>query len=248
MLPPDPVRSAVSALRQGRLVCVFDEEGREEETDLLGWGGAFTPSHVERLRKDAGGLVFCFVDPRVADRLGMPFLEEVLDEGGRTWPVLEGLVDHDLAYDSRSSFSVPINHRGTFTGITDEDRALTIRTLAELAEATAGTDRETAREAFADRFRAPGHVATCVAADGLLDERRGHTELGVALLRLAGLAPVGAGAEMLASGTRLPRDEAREYARTHGLPFVTGREIRRAWRTARDATAWSVPADLATGT
>lgn len=244
MLPPDPVQSAVSALRQGRLVCVFDEEGREEETDLLGWGGAFTPSHVERLRTDAGGLVFSFVGPGVAARWGLPFLEEVLDAGSDDWPILEQLSDHDLDYDSRSSFSIPVNHRETFTGITDEDRALTIRSMAELAETTSDADPGEAREAFAERFRAPGHVAVCVAADGLLDERRGHTELGVTLLGLAGLAPVGAGAEMLDSGTRLSRDDAREYARNRGLPFVTGGEIREAWRTARDATAWSMPADL----
>lgn len=243
MLTPDPVRDAVSALRQGRFVLVFDEEGREEETDLMAWGGAFTPDHVERLRRDAGGLVFAFIGHPVAERLGLPFLQDVLEAGGERWPVLTDLVPGDLPYDARSSFSVPLNHRETFTGITDEDRALTIRALAELAEASAELSPDEARATFTDQFRAPGHVATCVAADGLLVERRGHTELGVALLELAGLTPVGAGAEMLDSGKRLPRDAALEYARTHGLPFLTGQQVRRAWETAESVTAWSVPAD-----
>jgi len=40
----------------------------------------------------------------------------------------------DISYDSRSSFSLWVNHRNTFTGITDNDRAFTINKIGEMIE------------------------------------------------------------------------------------------------------------------
>ena len=39
---------------------------------------------------------------------------------------------NDLQYDSRSAFTLSLNHRDTFTGITDRDRSLTTRRFSEL--------------------------------------------------------------------------------------------------------------------
>jgi len=43
------------------------------------------------------------------------------------YPVLKELIANDIPYDSKSSFSLYINHRDTFTGITDIDRSLTMK-------------------------------------------------------------------------------------------------------------------------
>ena len=48
------------------------------------------------------------------------------------YPVLAELKTNDLRYDSRSAFTLSLNHRETYTGITDHDRALTTRKFAEL--------------------------------------------------------------------------------------------------------------------
>jgi 3,4-dihydroxy 2-butanone 4-phosphate synthase len=118
-----------------------------------------------------------------------------------------------------------VNHRDGFTGVTDDDRALTIRRLGEVsADADYGVD------AFADEFRTPGHVHLLRGASGLLDERRGHTELGLALAEAAGVAPAVAGCEMLddETGGALSTADAEAYARRHDLPFVEGAALIRA--------------------
>jgi 3,4-dihydroxy 2-butanone 4-phosphate synthase len=60
-----------------------------------------------------------------------------------------------------------------------------------------------------------------------LQTRQGHTELAVAIARLAGLAPCTIGAEMLQpeGDIALSVGDAREYAREHGIPMLTGDDI-----------------------
>jgi 3,4-dihydroxy 2-butanone 4-phosphate synthase len=216
--PTDPVARAVRAFRDGEPVLVHDADDREGETDIVYPAGSITADAVAHLRNDAGGLVCVALGDRVATALDLPFLDAVLDH--------PTAADHDLAYDSRSSFSLPINHRETFTGITDADRALTIGKLADVA---ARIDAGEAYDVddFSREFRSPGHVHVLRAAGGLLDERRGHTELGVALARAAGLPPAAVVCEMLDDETGDARSivDARAYARANGFVFVEGRDL-----------------------
>jgi 3,4-dihydroxy 2-butanone 4-phosphate synthase len=208
---------ATAAFRSGDPVLVHDADDREGETDLLYPARAVTSDAVARLRNDGGGLIFVALTAAVADRFDLPFLHEALDHPAN---------DHtDLGYDAHPSFSLTVNHRDGFTGVTDDDRALTVRRLGEVSgDETYGID------AFADEFRTPGHVHLLRAAPGLLDDRRGHTELGLALARAAGVAPAVAGCEMLddTTGGALSTADARAYARRHDLPFVDGATLVRA--------------------
>ncbi|MFB6195719.1 MAG: 3,4-dihydroxy-2-butanone-4-phosphate synthase [Haloplanus sp.] len=208
---------AVAAFRAGEPVLVHDAADREGETDLLYPASAVTPDAVTRLRNDGGGLIFVALTDAVADRFDLPFLHEAVDHPAS---------DHsDLGYDAHPSFSLTVNHRDGFTGVTDDDRALTIRRLGEVSEETAyGVDD------FAEEFRTPGHVHLLRAAPGLLATRRGHTELGLALAREAGSAPAVAGCEMLddETGGALSTADARAYAARHDLPFVEGADLVRA--------------------
>ncbi|MEM4782649.1 MAG: 3,4-dihydroxy-2-butanone-4-phosphate synthase [Halalkalicoccus sp.] len=208
----DPTNRATEALRAGSPVLIHDADDREGETDLIYPAGAVTPDAVARLRNDAGGLVCVALSAGVADALELPFVQEIIDHPAAS--------DHDLAYDARSSFSLTVNHRDTRTGITDADRSLTITALAEAAS---DPDPET----FAGTFRAPGHVHLLRAADGLLDEREGHTEFGIALADAAGLPPAVVVCEMLDdhTGDALSPADARAYAERHGLPYLEGREL-----------------------
>ncbi|MFB6244595.1 MAG: 3,4-dihydroxy-2-butanone-4-phosphate synthase [Halobaculum sp.] len=206
---------AVAAFRAGEPVLIHDFADREGETDLVYPAGAVTPTDVARLRNDAGGLVCVAVPDDVADAFGLPFLAETIDH--------PAAADHDLSYDDRSSFSLTVNHRETFTGITDEDRALTISELAGAA-ATARGDHSYDAGTFADEFRSPGHVHLLRGAPDGLADRRGHTELGIALASAADTAPAVVVCEMLddETGRALPREAARAYADRHGLAYVEG--------------------------
>jgi len=208
----DSVGAAIDAFRRGRPVCIHDAADREGETDLVYPAGAVTPNAVARMRNDAGGLVCVALSDGVSAALDLPFVQDVLDH--------PTAADHDLAYDDRSSFSITVNHRETHTGITDEDRALTI---SELATAVADPDPA----AFAETFRAPGHVHLLRAAPGLLADRQGHTELGIALANAAELPPAVVVCEMLddETGRALPPATAQAYAERSDIPYVEGAEL-----------------------
>jgi 3,4-dihydroxy 2-butanone 4-phosphate synthase len=217
------LETAFRALREGKFVLVYDADGREEEVDLFVAAEHATPAAVRTLRKDAGGLVFLAVDPRVGRALELPFLQDLYAEDSARHPVLQRLIPNDIKYDTRSSFSLTINHRKTFTGITDNDRSLTISSFAQLAKAPDVA-------AFGRDFRAPGHVHLCVGADRLLHQRQGHTEIAVALARLAGVTPVLAGCEMLADdGRALPKAGALAWAQAHGAVLIDGKAVQDAW-------------------
>lgn len=211
------VTAAIEAFRAGEPVLIHDFDDREGETDLLYPASAVTPTAVARLRNDAGGLLFVALSDAVASAFDLPFLHDIIDHPSN---------DHsDLRYDTRPSFSISVNHRDTYTGITDRDRSLTIRSLADAA-AEAITGSYDGAD-FGATFRTPGHVHLLKAAPGLFENRRGHTEFGIALAEAADQAPAVAGCEMLddATGGALSKHAARDYAERHGLAFVDGEAL-----------------------
>ncbi len=182
-----------------------------------------TPEYVKLLRKDGGGLLCLAVHPKIAKRLQIPFLTDVWKSSLEKFPVFGELWPHDIPYDEKSAFSITVNHRKTFTGISDNDRSLTIRELANLGQRIIrGTYR---KGDFGRSFRSPGHVVILRAADGLLHRRKGHTELSVALMEMAGLVPMAAICEMLGEDCcSLEVGEAELYAKVHNLLFIEGKE------------------------
>jgi 3,4-dihydroxy 2-butanone 4-phosphate synthase len=206
------VERAVGAVRRGDPVLVHDAIDREGEVDLVYPAGTVTPDAVSRMRNDAGGLVCVALSDAVARTFGLPFAHEALDH--------PTAADHDLGYDERSSFSLAVNHRDTYTGITDEDRALTITRLAAAAADPGGFP-------FAGEFRSPGHVHLLRGAPGLLADREGHTELALALAHAADRPPAMVVCEMLddESNGALPPAAARTYADRHGLVYVEGADV-----------------------
>ncbi|WP_456435336.1 3,4-dihydroxy-2-butanone-4-phosphate synthase [Methanopyrus sp.] len=220
------LQSVRRALRRGKPVFIFDSEDREGETDMVFWAPEVTPDHVAELREVAGGLICVVIHPEHARKIRLPFLVDVYERSDH--PLLRATWPDDIPYDERSTFSITVNHRDTFTGVTDEDRALTIRKLAEFFT----RDHENPVREFGEEFRSPGHVHLLRPFDGLLEERRGHTELTAALLELVELKPkVAVICEMLKSGGgALPREKAEHVARERGAPFLTGEDILKAWK------------------
>lgn len=182
------------------------------------------------MRKDGGGLIFLMTSHAIAQKLQLPFLADLFINVSAQYPVLKELIPNDIPYDTKSSFSLYINHRETFTGITDNDRSLTMKQFAALAKSIENMDTTSAMKQFGKEFRSPGHIPICVASEKLLKERKGHTELVVALLHMAGLVPVGSGCEIMGEGGKaLSKEDARAYAEKNGFTFLEGNEIVRAW-------------------
>jgi 3,4-dihydroxy 2-butanone 4-phosphate synthase len=229
---PESVLRGIEAVRAGRLVLIYDAEDREGETDFVLPASAITPREVAHFRNEAGGLICVAIHSLAAERLGLPLMSDILRTANSTYPFLNKIVEGagDLHYDKRSSFSLWVNHRDTFTGITDRDRALTIKKVGEAV--TSVLNGTSGSYDFSSEFRSPGHVSLLRAADGLLEERRGQTELSVALALLADIPPAMVICEMLddESGRALSKTEARGFASERGVTFMEGAEITRAYR------------------
>ncbi|MDG5758884.1 3,4-dihydroxy-2-butanone-4-phosphate synthase [Natronococcus sp. A-GB1] len=209
---PTAFERALESLRAGEPVLVHDAADREGETDIIYHADAVTSDAVAHMRNDAGGLVCVALAHEVAEAFDLPFYTEEIDH--------PAAADHELGYDERSSFSLTVNHRDTYTGITDADRSLTIRTLGEAAAEPAATE-------FATEFRVPGHVHLLKAAPDLLAQREGHTELGLALAGAADLPPAVVVCEMLddQTGEALTPADARAYADRHDYVYLEGRDV-----------------------
>ncbi len=236
--PVHTVNAAAEALRRGEIVLLYDADGREEETDMVVLAEHCTPEVLRTLRTDAGGLVCTAVAPEYHAALDLPFLSDLVQGATAAHPVLAGLLPDDIQYDgSKPAFGLTLNHRDTFTGITDRDRSLTMTALAEfLAEADL-SDRAALRAEFGARFRAPGHVSLLNGTPKGLAARQGHTELSIELARQAGSTPVTTVCEMLdpMTGTALSRAQAEAYAEAHGLVFLTGADVVQAWQMVQAA-------------
>lgn len=228
-LPP-ALETASNALADGEPVLLFDAAEREGETDLVFLSEKATPELVRLARKDAGGLICTAISDELRRRLDLPFYAELLAVAAREFPEVGRLVDRPR-YDRRSSFGITVNHRSNFTGVPDNDRALTIRTVGEIARSAPGFTDPELRDRFRASFVSPGHVPLLYAARGLLTERKGHTELAVSLARMAGLSESATVCEMLgdSGGAREPA-AARRYAEAHGWVFLEGRSVTDAWR------------------
>ncbi|MGC2289175.1 MAG: 3,4-dihydroxy-2-butanone-4-phosphate synthase [Thermoplasmata archaeon] len=231
---PREVAAAGQALADGEPVLIFDAADREGETDLVILSERATPELIHLLRRDAGGWVCTAISDELRVRLGLPFYSDLLTLSEGEYPILGKLRREQLRYDARSPFGLHVHHRSTYTGIPDNDRATGVRAIGELArDASQFTDAEL-RARFASEFSSPGHLPIIYAAPGLLAQRKGHTELTIALARMAGVSESVTVCEMLgdSGGARSP-EAARSYADSHGWQFLEGRALVKAW------TAWS---------
>lgn len=225
------VLEALRELRDGRVVLVYDADGREEETDMVIASEHATSGAIRMLRKDAGGLICTTADVAIQKALGLPFMTELYLGMAEHYPVMRELMPNDIPYDVKSAFGITINHRRTFTGITDDDRSLTVREFASLAKRALGSEDGWAKREFGKNFRAPGHIHLLNTSDRILETRFGHTELATALVMMAGLTPSATVCEMMGDdGKALSKEEARKYAKSREIVFLEGAEIVEAWR------------------
>lgn len=219
------IQKALEALKNGEIVLVFDADNRERETDMIVAAEFMTPQHMTTIRNDAGGLFCVPISSENSDKLGIPFMTDIMEEAGDKYPVLNELSPNDIPYDEKSAFSITLNHRETFTGITDNDRAFTIKQLGLLC-------KNGKHEELGKLFRAPGHVTLLRAAEGHVLKRKGHTEMSIALMEMAGLTEVAVCCEMMddVSGGSLSTDDARKYAEENDLVFLNGADLIAAYK------------------
>jgi len=214
---------AISSLRRGNFVLLHDGGKRENEVDMVIAAEFVTPEHIARMRNDAGGLICMSINNAFATNLGLDYMHEILYNSQKFDDDLKKMIIGTAPYGDRPSFSISINHKNTFTGITDKDRALTITAMAQLYK----DEMDNKKKIFNSNFRTPGHVPLLIASEGLLSNRLGHTEMSIYLMNLARLTPVTAICEMLDSQTyaALSIEKAKKYAKDYSIPYFDGTEL-----------------------
>jgi len=207
-------------------VLLHDATSRENEIDMVVAAEFATPEHVRMMRTEAGGLLCVALSNEIGKKLGLVRMHDIFLSAARQYPILRSLNEEETPYGGRPAFSITVNHRRTFTGVTDLDRTLTICELAHLAKRVIGNGQDSTRE-FAKDFKAPGHVHLLLESEGSLEKRRGHTELSVHLCELAGLTPVVALCEMLDGSNHkaLSFDSARTFARRNAIPIIEADQV-----------------------
>ena len=196
----DSVEEAIADIAAGKAVIVADDEGRENEGDLIFAAEDATVELVAFTIRHTGGYICVPMTGERADLLQLP-------------PA------HAQNQDPRgTAYAVAVDAKhGISTGISAADRARTISVLAD-AETTAGD------------LNRPGHVVPLRARDGGVLVRPGHTEAAVDLARLAGKAPVAAISELMHDdGTMMRLPELRRFADEHDLKLITVAALA-AWR------------------
>jgi len=215
------IEEAISQLKRGKPILLYDFDGRESEVDMIIPASAISSEYITLLRRDAGGMICYVIDGKIGKLLSLPFLGELLNNSG--FAHLRAMASKRMRYGDFPAFSIWVNYAGVRTGISDEDRALTIRELHKVAELAEMRENGDACNYLKDNFIAPGHVPILIARK--LSERHGHTEISVQLFKAAGLTPSLVLCEMLDAGKSLSLDKARDYAKRHGLPLIEGKEV-----------------------
>lgn len=185
----DLIEEAIEDLKKGRPIIVCDDEDRENEGDLVMLAEHATPENINFMITYGKGLVCVPVSPRIAQRLDLaPMTANNTDPHG-------------------TAFTLSIDHEEAKTGISAEERSLTIqRMLMDGPE----------------RFKRPGHIFPLIAKEGGVRERRGHTEAGVDLARLAGSEEIAVICEIIKDdGTMARVDDLLLYKEEHDLKLIT---------------------------
>lgn len=191
------VNEAIEELKQGKMVIIIDDQGRENEGDLAIAADKVTPEVINFMATHAKGLI-C-----------MPMLGERLDELN-----IPQMVNDNTA-QLRTAFTVSVDSmkRGVTTGISAFDRASTIKHLVD-------------QNSKPSDFGRPGHIFPLRYAPGGVLVRAGHTEAIIDLVREAGMYPAGVICEIMAdSGSMARTSDLEKIAKDNDLKIVSVADI-----------------------
>ena len=179
-------------IRAGKPVIVVDDAERENEGDLVLAAEKATAESINFMMRYGRGLICAPITNERATRLGLNRM----------------VLDNRESFKTDFTVSVDATHHIT-TGISAEDRAKTIRLLAD------------PKSQPGDLVQ-PGHIFPLRAKAGGVLQRSGHTEAAVDLARLAGLDPSGVLCEIVKDdGTMARLPDLLAFKKKHKLKLCT---------------------------
>ncbi len=192
----DSIESAIEDIRNGKIVIVVDDEDRENEGDFVMAAEMVTPDAVNLMATHGRGLICAPITRERAYELN---LDRMVQENTDSM---------------KTAFTVSVDYsKGTSTGISASDRAITIKALIR-------------KDSKGSEFNRPGHIFPLISAEGGTLRRAGHTEAAVDLARLSGLYPAGVICEIMnedGSMARLP--DLVKVAKRFGMKLITIKDM-----------------------
>lgn len=191
------IQEAIDAIKDGKLVIVVDDEGRENEGDFVTAAKNVTPEIINFMATHGRGLICA------------PLIEDRCDELG-----LDLMVDDNTAlHSTQFTVSIDLIGHGCTTGISAQDRALTIQALIN-------------PEIKAADLARPGHIFPLRAKKGGVLRRTGHTEATIDLARLSGFEPAGVLVEIMnENGTMARLPDLLIVAKKFGLKIISIKDL-----------------------
>lgn len=188
------VEEAITAIQNGEVVIVADDEDRENEGDFVCAAEKVTPEIINFMAMEGRGLICLTLTQAHCEKLKLSQMVGVNDDPLGT--------AFTVSIDASRKF-------GVTTGISAQDRAKTIQVTI-------------APDALPTDLRRPGHIFPLQAKAGGVLERVGQTEASVDLARIAGLQPAGVICEILKpDGTMARRNDLFKIAKQFNLKFIT---------------------------
>lgn len=161
------IKRIIKDLQKGKFIIVLDEKNRENEGDLVLAAEKATPDKLNFMLKYARGLMCIPCDRQILDRLQIPMITKKLEDKFQT------------------PFTISIDAKRNITsGVSVFDRIEVLKIL--LNPKSKRSD-----------LVMPGHSFPLRPKENLLNERKGHTEATIELLKLAKLKPVGVICEIM---------------------------------------------------
>ena len=190
------IEEALTDFREGKFVIVVDDEDRENEGDLIIAAEKITAEKVNFMLKNARGVLCVPITMSRCKELDLP--HQVSDNTSMLG----------------TPFTVTVDKlEGCTTGVSAEDRAATIKALAD-PKSTPQT------------FGRPGHINPLYAQEHGVLRRSGHTEAAVDLCRLAGLYPAGALMEIMnEDGTMARMPELQVMAKEWNMKIISIKDL-----------------------
>lgn len=184
--------AALELFKNGGFVIVTDDEGRENEGDLFLLASAATTEKLAFMIRYTSGVICVAMTESRSRQLHLPLMVKNNQDNKRT------------------AFTVTVDAKhGITTGISAEERAITIKALGDSS-------------ATAEDFVRPGHIFPLVANENGLLARQGHTEAVVEMCRMVGASEVGVISELVnEDGSMMRGAELEEFSKQHNIPIVT---------------------------
>jgi 3,4-dihydroxy 2-butanone 4-phosphate synthase/GTP cyclohydrolase II len=188
------IPEAIKSIRNGDMLIIVDDPGRENQGDLFFPAATVSAEKINTMIRDCRGILCAPVSREIARKFSLALMVEPSKNTEK----------HGC------NFTVSVDSKNvTSFGISAKDRAMTISVLIDpLAKSS-------------DLVR-PGHVYPLLANDDGILGRAGHTEAAVDLAQLAGFPACGVICEILNdAGDPASMPELFEFAKQHSIAMIS---------------------------